>query len=163
MTAMLCYELVDPLKQMGLLAASMRMGRVRIGSCRKRKVLATLKLHRRRLLVVAHAQGRVVGFKLGYCERPGVFYSWLGAVDAEFEGQGIGRRLMELQHAWLEERGYRLVRTATRNRFKRMLILNLLNGFDLVGVRNKDGDAHLQLEKRLTPVSRSPESSPGPG
>lgn len=159
---MLHYELVDPLEHLALLAASMRMGRARIGSCRKRRVMGTLKLHRRRLLVVAREQQRVVGFKLGYCERPGVFYSWLGAVDAEFEGQGIGRRLMELQHGWLEQRGYRLVRTATRNRFKRMLILNLLNGFELVGVRSKDGDAHLQLEKKLSPVVNSPESSPEP-
>ncbi|MFN8613831.1 MAG: GNAT family N-acetyltransferase [Vulcanimicrobiota bacterium] len=125
-------------------------------------MLLNLKLHRHRLLVVACHQDRVVGFKLGFCERPGVFYSWLGAVDADFEGQGIGRRLLELQHERLQERGYHLVRTATRNRFKRMLILNLLNGFDLVGVRNKDGDAHLQLEKRLSPAGRKPKSSPAP-
>lgn len=156
------YELVDPLKRMGLLAACMRMGKSRLGSCGRRRVLRTLRLHRRRLLVAALEGDQVVGFKLGFCERPGVFQSWLGAVLESFEGRGIGRRLMELQHQYLEEHGYHRVRTGTRNRFKRMLILNLRNGFDLIGVKMKDGDAHLQLEKRLTPAAKLPKNSPGP-
>jgi GNAT superfamily N-acetyltransferase len=114
------------------------------------------------LLVVALVNDRVVGFKLGFCERPGVFHSWLGAVAESSEGHGIGRRLLELQHQYLQEHGYHMVRTGTRNRFKRMLILNLRNGFDLVGVKIKDGEAHLQLEKRLTPVAKSPKNSPAP-
>lgn len=154
------FELVDPLQDRELLAACLLVGQERLGTCRMGRVLKTLKLHKKRLLVAARDGQQVVGFKLGFCERPGVFYSWLGAVAAAHEGNGIGRRLMELQHQRLAEQGYRLVRTGTRNQFKRMLILNLLSGFELVGVRHKNGGPHLQLEKRLIPVAKSPENSP---
>ena len=147
------YEIVDPLRHRQLLRSCLELGRSRLGSVRMKKVLETLKLHRQRLLVVAHDEGGVAGFKLGYAERPGSFYSWLGAVAEAREGQGIGRRLMELQHQHLSENGYRLVRTGTRNQFRRMLILNLLSGFEVVGVRTKSGSAHIQLEKRLEPTS----------
>ena len=83
-------------------------------------------------------------------------------LTSSHEGNGIGRRLMELQHQHLAENGYHLVKTGTRNQFKRMLILNLLNGFELVGVRHKNGGPHLMLEKRLIPVAKSPEKNPGP-
>lgn len=147
------YEVVDPLRHRQLLRACLELGRKRFGSMRMKKSLETLKMHRRRLLVVAHDQQGVAGFKLGYAERPGTFYSWLGAVAEEREGQGIGRRLMELQHQHLTENGYRLVRTGTSNHFRRMLLLNLLSGFDVVGVRIKNGRPHIQLEKRLDPTS----------
>ena len=153
------FELVDPLDHRDLLEACLAVGQERLGSCRMGRVLKTLKLHKKRLLVAARDSQQVLGFKLGFCDRPRVFYSWLGAVAAAHEGNGIGRRLMELQHEHLAEHGYRLVRTGTRNQFKRMLILTLLSGFDLVGVRHKNGGPHLQLENRLTPVAKSPEHS----
>ncbi len=156
------FELVDPLKERELLAACLAVGAERLGSCRMGRVLKTLKLHKKRLLVAARDAQEVLGFKLGFCDRPGVFYSWLGAVAEAHEGNGIGRRLMELQHQHLAENGYHLVKTGTRNQFKRMLILNLLNGFELVGVRHKNGGPHLMLEKRLIPVAKSPEKNPGP-
>jgi len=118
-----------------------------MGPCSRKKILKTLKLHRQRLLVVAQLQGKVVGFKLGFGERSGVFQSWMGAVAVEHEGQGVGRRLMEIQHQRLQELGYHKVRTGTRNRFLRMLILNLKSGFEIVGLKTKGNEAHIQLEK----------------
>ncbi|MBN9418941.1 MAG: hypothetical protein J0I12_26045 [Candidatus Eremiobacteraeota bacterium] len=154
------FELVDPLDHRELLAACVAVGGQRLGSCRMGKVLKTLRLYKKRLLVAARDERGVAGFKLGFCERPGIFHSWLGAVALEREGQGIGRRLMELQHQHLTEQGYHKVRTGTRNQFKRMLILNLLSGFELVGVRQRRDGPHIQLEKRLTLAAKSPESSP---
>jgi GNAT superfamily N-acetyltransferase len=154
------YELVDPLDHRELLKECLEVGRQRLGSCRLSKALKTLKLYKTRLLVAARDERGVAGFKLGFAERPGIFHSWLGAVAEDREGQGIGRRLMELQHQHLTEQGYHLVRTGTRNQFKRMLILNLLNGFELVGIRYKKVGPHLQLEKRLSPVAKSPGSNP---
>ncbi|MBX3167078.1 MAG: hypothetical protein KF760_06690 [Candidatus Eremiobacteraeota bacterium] len=153
------FELVDPLDHRELLEACLEVARERMGVCRSSRVLKTLKLHKKRLLVAARDVRGVAGFKLGFCERPGVFNSWLGAVAAAREGNGIGRRLMELQHEHLAALGYRLVRTGTRNQFRRMLILNLLSGFELVGVRHKKNGPHLQLEKRLTPGAKSPENN----
>lgn len=143
-------EVLDPLSDRLTLAQSLGVARRRLGKCSRRRILCTLRLHRYRLLVVARAEGRVVGFKLGFAERLGVFYSWIGAVEEAFEGQGVGRRLMDLQHTHLLENGFQRVRTTTRNEFRRMLILNLRCGFDLVGVKVKaNGTAQLQLEKKL--------------
>ncbi len=156
------FELVDPLDHRDLLEGCLEVARERMGTCHRNRVIKTLKLHKKRLLVLARDSGGVAGFKLGFCERPGIFNSWLGAVALAQEGNGIGRRLMELQHEHLAEQGYHMVRTGTRNQFKRMLILNLLNGFELVGIRQKKSGPHLQLEKRLTPVVRSPENNQEP-
>lgn len=154
------FELIDPLDHRELLEGCLEVAHQRIGTCHRNRVIKTLKLHKKRLLVVARDGQGVAGFKLGFSERPGVFNSWLGAVALAQEGNGIGRRLMELQHEYLAEHGYHMVRTGTRNQFKRMLILNLLNGFELVGIRQKKSGPHLQLEKRLIRAAKSPENSP---
>ncbi len=143
------YLLLEPLKARQQLDQCLALTRLRLGPCSTRKVLRTLKLHRQRLLVVAQVQGQVVGYKMGFAERADVFYSWMGAVELAYEGQGIGRKLMELQHQHLQELGYTKVRTGTRNRFLRMLILNLKSGFQIVGVKVRGGEPHIQLEKCL--------------
>lgn len=143
------YLLLDPLKEPELLRACIALGKTRLGKCPRSKVFKTLRLHTRRLLVAAREGDAVVGFKLGFSERPGIFYSWLGAVAETHESRGIGRRLMELQHQHLAENGYHLIRTATRNQFRRMLIMNLQSGFDLVGTSAKPDGLLLLLEKRL--------------
>lgn len=141
------YLLLDPLQARNELMQSIHLVRLRMGPCSLKKVVRTLKLHRQRLLVVALDNHRVVGFKLGFGERAEVFHSWMGAVAAEYEGQGLGRRLMEIQHQKLQEWGYHKVRTGTRNRFLRMLILNLKSGFSIVGLKVKGREPHIQLEK----------------
>jgi len=42
-----------------------------------------------------------------------------------------------------------LIRTQTRNTWRNMLILNLRNGFDIVGTFTEQGDTTILLEKRL--------------
>ncbi len=44
--------------------------------------------------------GSLVGFKLGYCRRPQLHYSWLGGVHPEARRQGLARKLMIHQHEW---------------------------------------------------------------
>ena len=156
------FELLDPLSNREALAQAVALGRQRLGKCSLRRVLKTLHLHRQRLLVVARVEGQLIGFKLGFAERAGVFTSWLGAVDERWEGGGVGRRLMEVQHDELRSRGYHTVRTGTRNRFRRMLILNLRCGFDIAGIKQRrSGEAHIHLEKSLTRnLPSSTEPSP---
>jgi GNAT superfamily N-acetyltransferase len=105
---------------------------------------------RRSLLLAALSEDRVVGYKFGYEDRPGRFYSWIGGVAPDHRRQGVGRLLMEHQHEWARRRGYRRVRTQTSNEHKPMLILNLRCGFDVVGhLLNHRGEARIVLERPL--------------
>lgn len=143
------YRSLDPLRHPFELRQCLQLARLRLGPTSGGKLLKTLRLHRQRRLHLCLQQDRVVGFKLGYTERPGVFYSWMGAVDQELEGRGIARQLMALQHGELRQRGFRAVRTHTSQRFTRMLILNLRAGFSIVGLKHRQGEPLLLLEKRF--------------
>lgn len=111
---------------------------------------AELARHNRTLLQVAHTDGKVLGFKLGYEEKPDRFYSWLGAVDPSARKQGVGHALMEAQHDWCKKQGYKKVQTRTKNSWRDMLILNLKCGFDVIGTYTDDkGDPKIILEKKL--------------
>ena len=93
----------------------------------------------------------LVGFKIGYAEKKGRFYSWLGCVNGEHRNKGIAKHLLDYQHQWCQERGYRTVRTKTKNCFKAMLILNLKMGFDVIGTyTDSRGEPKLILEKKLS-------------
>lgn len=106
----------------------------------------------RLLTIVALRDGRVVGYKIGYERKPGHFYSWVGAVAPEFRRRGIGSELMRRQHTWCRARGYRTIRTKTKNKWKDMIILNLRHGFDIIGAyTDETGEPKLILEKRLGP------------
>lgn len=96
-------------------------------------LLGRLAHHRDPWGVVALEGDQVVGFKLGYCDRPGRFYSWLGGVAPEHRRHGIARELMRRQHERCRAEGYARVRTHTTNGNRAMLVLNLLMDFDVVG------------------------------
>ena len=102
------------------------------------------------ILIAQTEDGTPTGFKIGYRQDPGTFYSWLGGVLPEFRGQGIAAALMQHQHDWAKNRGYRRVQTKTMNRWRSMLILNLKSGFDVIGTyQAADGTVRIMLEKRL--------------
>lgn len=103
------------------------------------------------LALVARApDGQVAAFKVGFEDRPGRFYSWLGAVAPAHRRQGLGRALMRRQHAWAAAQGYATLRTNTKNTWRSMLILNLQEGFDVIGAfTDARGEPKLILEKRL--------------
>ena len=72
---------------------------------------------------------QIVGMKLGYEEKPGYFYSWLGGVLPEFRRLGIASQLMRAQHDWCQGKGYAYIETRTRTNNPGMMILNLKVGF----------------------------------
>lgn len=91
-----------------------------------------------------------VAFKIGYRQDPDTFYSWLGGVLSEHRRQGLAAQLMQHQHNWARAQGYRFIQTKTLNRWRDMLVLNLRNGFDVMGTYvGKDGRLRLILEKEL--------------
>lgn len=97
--------------------------------------------------------GALLGFKLGYARGEGTFYSWLGGIHPSIRRQGVGRRLMQLQHDWARERGYAFVETRTRTANNAMIILNLQSGFRIVGYDERSGG---QPSVTLRAALRSP-------
>lgn len=101
------------------------------------------------LIVVAVDGTKVTGYKIGYEQNQSQFHSWLGGVHPEYRKQGIASEMMRLQHNWCKEHGYTSIRTHTKNKWRDMLILNIRNGFDVVGTVTEDGLPKIILEKTL--------------
>ncbi|WP_313798984.1 GNAT family N-acetyltransferase [Cytobacillus sp.] len=94
---------------------------------------------------------KVVGFKMGYELDKNTFYSWLGGVDPDYRKHGIASMLMEQQHQYAREQGYKMVQTKTMNKWRNMLILNIKNGFDVIDTYTDEHGRHkIVLEKKLT-------------
>lgn len=131
------------------LAQALALHRQILGPLSARRFRDRLRGQRGRLLLVALVDDRVVGYKFGYQDRPGRFYSWLGGVHPDFRRQGVASALMRHQHRLLRRAGYREVRCHTRNRFRGMLILSLLHGFEIIGTVAGAGELRLILRKLL--------------
>lgn len=102
------------------------------------------------LAFVAVVDGVVAGFKIGYEVEDGVFYSWLGGVNPAFQKRGIAKTLMEAQHEALKKRGYKIIRTYSRNERRAMLLLNIKSGFNVIKTFIDDKGRHkIVLEKIL--------------
>ena len=93
------------------------------------------------LIQIAQVQGEDVAYKIGFDWYDGRHYfSFSGGVAPEFRRQGIATRLARAQHARAAERGFRYVRTHTKNKFKEMLLMNIAMGFEVTGFEHKPGD-----------------------
>lgn len=104
----------------------------------------------RLLFTIGFEEGKVVGYKIGYELNSDIFYSWLGGVDEHHRSQGIASKLMEEQHLYIKDKGYKIVQTKTKNKWRNMLILNIKYGFDVVGIdTDKPSDPKIILEKAL--------------
>ncbi|MYL46398.1 GNAT family N-acetyltransferase [Virgibacillus halodenitrificans] len=92
----------------------------------------------------------IIGYKIGYELEPNVFYSWLGGVDESHRNKGVASKLMDQQHLYLIEKGYEIVQTKTKNKWRGMLVLNIKSGFDVIGTyKDNEGEPKIILEKRL--------------
>lgn len=98
----------------------------------------------------AALEGEIVGYKVGYPENTSRFYSWLGCVDPQQRGKGIGEALMKTQHEYCQTQGYKQITTKTMNKWRGMLLLNIKMGFDIVGVTQNSGEElKIHLSKNL--------------
>lgn len=96
------------------------------------------------------SDAKLIAMKAGYQKSPDTFGSWIGGVHPDFRGRGIAKDLMRRQHAWCKNRGYKTVTTTSQNKFKSMLILNLKEGFDIVGTETgTDGILRIRFAKVL--------------
>ncbi|MGI2727349.1 MULTISPECIES: GNAT family N-acetyltransferase [Bacillus cereus group] len=106
----------------------------------KPKLLINLAMHNQ----------QVVGYKIGYELNNEMFYSWLSGVADQYRNQRIGSNLMKAQHQLLKEKGYSIVQTKTKKKWRNMLILNIKSGFDIIGTyTNEKGEPKIILQKRL--------------
>ncbi|MCS0787914.1 GNAT family N-acetyltransferase [Cytobacillus firmus] len=103
------------------------------------------------LLVLTAMDGeKVIGYKMGYAIDEDRFYSWVGGVATDYRKNGIASMLMEKQHGYLKEKGYKVVRTKTMNKWRSMLILNIKHGFDVIETcTDENGLLKIVLEKQL--------------
>ncbi|WP_085523446.1 GNAT family N-acetyltransferase [Tuberibacillus sp. Marseille-P3662] len=102
------------------------------------------------LITMGLEQGKVVGYKIGYELDSDKFYSWLGGVDGGYRNQGIASELMKTQHNDLKEKGYKIVQTKTKNKWRNMLILNIKQGFNVIRTyTDEKREPKIILEKNL--------------
>lgn len=101
-------------------------------------------------ILVAQLGDAVVGYKIGYERKPQHYYSWIGGVAAEARGRGIATELIRRQQEWCRAKGYRSIRTTSKNKWRDMMALNLRHGFDIIGCFvDGHGDPKIMMEKRL--------------
>lgn len=102
------------------------------------------------MLSLAIEGDELVGFKIGFCDVPKRFYSCTGGVSPGFRGRGVGSHLMDQQHKWCFENGYKAIRTETKNEFAPMISLNLRHGFRIIGTyTDHRGEPKIILEKAM--------------
>lgn len=112
-------------------------------------MLEKLEAKKDLLCIFAVENDEMVGFKLGYPQSDGVFYSWLGGVNETMRGRGIASQLMIQQHEKVQQLGYRKVRTYGRNERKAMLITNIKHGFDMISTFVDDKGRHKIVFEKL--------------
>ena len=113
-------------------------------------IINQMKSKPQMLIDVALDGEKVIAYKIGYGLDNDKFYSWLGGVDANYRNYGVASKLMEKQHQHLKRNGYKIVQTKTMNKWRSMLILNIKNGFDVIGTYNdENGETKIILEKKL--------------
>lgn len=79
------------------------------------------------------------------------FYSWNGGVLQEYRRKGIAKALLVKQHEIAKMKGFKFIRTQTKNKYRSMILLNIQEGFDITGVYKKLRENHhgIILEKAL--------------
>ena len=89
------------------------------------------------LLLAAYDGQLPIGFKAGY-EREGYFYSWMGGVLPAYRQRGAAQALADAQEKWAKAQGYESITFKTRNIHRAMLIFALKNGFQIIGMEEKE-------------------------
>lgn len=88
------------------------------------------------LIQFISVEGELAGFKIGYSERVGQFYSWLGAIIPEFRQLGLATALLNDQEAWAKENGFSSMEVKTYNRFAAMLQMLIRQEYKIAKLQN---------------------------
>ncbi len=90
-----------------------------------------------------------LGFKVGYADDAGYFYSWLGGVLPAARKRGVARLLIQAQEAWVRDQGFNEIRVKSRNRFRHMLMFLLSERYEVLAVEPASPGDHLTLDRRI--------------
>ena len=102
------------------------------------------------LICFAFDAEHVIGFKVGFQEKPHYFESWRGGVLPQYRGKSIASELLRRQHKWCTTQKFKFIITTTNNQNIPMLIVNLRGGFEIVGTFvNHRKIMKVMLQKRL--------------
>ncbi|MCE9680412.1 GNAT family N-acetyltransferase [Shewanella sp. AS1] len=104
------------------------------------------------LVQFVYVEGELAGFKLGYSDQSGQFYSWLGAILPEFRQLGLAKMLLKDQENWAKQQGFILIEVKTYNRFTTMLQMLISQGYKIAGLQENQteiNDNKLILNKVL--------------
>ncbi|BDQ68204.1 GNAT family N-acetyltransferase [Shewanella xiamenensis] len=101
------------------------------------------------LILLAYVEGELAGFKLGYEQEKGIFYSWLGGVATDFRRLGLAQSLLEYQEKWASLQGYNHIQVKTMNRFPAMLNLLIRNQY-LITELNADPQSLINHKLHLS-------------
>lgn len=101
--------------------------------------------------ILVYDGDRSVAYKIGFAHSVTIFYSWIGGVHPEYRCKGVARELIHLQHKWCKNTGFEKVRTSSENEFREMMILNLREGFDIIGtyISGRASGPTIMFEKNL--------------
>lgn len=112
---------------------------------------------KKHLILIAHAEGKMVGFKVGYdkFEDGKNFYTWMGGILPAFRKKGIAAALAKEQEIWITQNGFQNVVLKTRNKHRGMLILAIKNNFKIIEIEPKENiSEHRILLKKNLEVER---------
>lgn len=105
------------------------------------------------MILVARAEAKPIGFKIGYALDPQTFYSAKGGVLTAYRRQGIARLLLYDMMRRARENGYRqFVFDTFPNRHAGMTILALNEGFNVTAAdfNTVYQDFRIRFQKKLT-------------
>jgi GNAT superfamily N-acetyltransferase len=83
--------------------------------------------------LVAYMDRKHAGYKLGYEQAPGKFYSWTGGILPAYRKRGIADALLNMQEDWCWKNAYKRIDVTSLNRHKAMIIFLLKRGYDIIG------------------------------
>lgn len=115
----------------------------------QKKVDAVIAAHNTMNYLLAYDGDKLIGFKMGFARDNERFYSWSGGVLPEYQNLGVASSLMNLQHDWCKQKGFKVIETRTLNKFADMLRLNLKFGFQITGTISSSGDKLKIIMERL--------------
>ncbi|MGM0847077.1 MAG: GNAT family N-acetyltransferase [Bacillota bacterium] len=142
------YLIFNSMPDSDVLAAIIELHKVIFGT--SDDLINKMESKNKILVVTAMTGSKVIGYKIGYKLNNDKFYSWLGGVDPNYRKLGIASGLMEKQHQYLKKNGYSVVQTKTMNKWRKMLVLNIKNGFDVIDTYIDEKGLHkIVLEKKL--------------
>lgn len=103
-------------------------------------------------VVARDERGTIVGFKLAYMKEGGWLHSWLSGVSPDAQGQGLAKKLVEVQHEQAAAQGVKAFTTSTRQPNTVMAIVNPRCGYVISGFEQAPGKpAIVHYFKSLSP------------